>query len=50
MRDAYGGTVEDPPLPYTISVSLYTTPGPQLDDWTIQEQSWFVSNIQGTTE
>jgi len=50
VTDAYGGTVEDPPLPYTISVSLYTTPGPQLDDWPFQEQSWFVSNITGTTE
>ncbi|MFH2005220.1 MAG: hypothetical protein ABI333_01410 [bacterium] len=50
VSDAYGGTIEDPPLPYIVSVSLYTTPGPQLDDWPFQEQSWFVQNITGTTE
>jgi hypothetical protein len=43
-------SVEDPPLNFIITVTLYTTPGPQGTDWLTQEQSWFVQNITGTTE
>jgi hypothetical protein len=43
-------SLEAPPLNFTISFTLYTTPGPQEFYWLNQEQSWFVQTITGTTE
>ncbi len=46
-------TAEDPPLPFTITTTVSTTPGPRITDWLDQSAPALFTNeniISGTTE
>lgn len=50
VYDGSPGYVEDPPIPFIISVNVWATPGPNVTDWVNQRTTNFVQNITGTTE
>jgi len=50
VYDGSPGYVEDPPIPFIISVNVWATPGPSVTDWVNQRTTNFVQNITGTTE
>ena len=50
LSDYSPGYVEDPVVPYTVSVSMYTSPGPHVDEWIYSSQEWFTGMVQGTVE
>ncbi len=50
VYDSSPGYVEDPAIPFIISVNVWATPGPNLTDWVNQRTSNFVQTVTGTTE
>ncbi len=48
--DGSPGYLEDPVIPFILTVNLYSTPGPNVDDWVNQRLSNYVQTITGTTE
>ncbi len=50
VYDGSPGYLEDPVIPFIISVNIWATPGPNVDDWVNQRTTSFVQNITGTTE